>query len=198
MSCLKKNLVACSVLLAGAFVSGAQAAPVTYNVFDQIGDGSSAITVTGTITTDGTIGNILISNILSYYLKATKNNVVATTFQPDGFHNIISSETGLSASATALTFDTSIANAYFGIKDSPFNEYYCLQGSSGFCNGVPASGQHYLNSFVAAGGGALTGVFQFATVAAVPEPATWAMTIVGFLGVGVLAYRRRQQSHLIA
>jgi hypothetical protein len=29
------------------------------------------------------------------------------------------------------------------------------------------------------------------TVAAVPEPSTWAMMILGFFGVGFLAYRRR-------
>lgn len=32
-----------------------------------------------------------------------------------------------------------------------------------------------------------------ATVAAVPEPSTWAMMILGFAGVGFLAYRRRNQ-----
>jgi PEP-CTERM motif len=31
-----------------------------------------------------------------------------------------------------------------------------------------------------------------AQVAAVPEPSTWAMMILGFLGVGFLAYRRKQ------
>jgi hypothetical protein len=30
------------------------------------------------------------------------------------------------------------------------------------------------------------------TVSAVPEPATWAMMILGFLGVGFMAYRRKQ------
>ena len=28
-------------------------------------------------------------------------------------------------------------------------------------------------------------------VSAVPEPATWAMMILGFLGVGFMAYRRK-------
>lgn len=32
------------------------------------------------------------------------------------------------------------------------------------------------------------------SVSAVPEPSTWAMMIFGFLGVGVLAYRRRSQA----
>jgi hypothetical protein len=29
------------------------------------------------------------------------------------------------------------------------------------------------------------------TVSAVPEPSTWAMMILGFAGVGFMAYRRR-------
>jgi len=33
-------------------------------------------------------------------------------------------------------------------------------------------------------------------VSAVPEPSTWAMLILGFAGVGVLAYRRRSQTTL--
>jgi hypothetical protein len=32
---------------------------------------------------------------------------------------------------------------------------------------------------------------QFGTVSAVPEPSTWAMLILGFAGVGYMAYRRR-------
>jgi hypothetical protein len=34
--------------------------------------------------------------------------------------------------------------------------------------------------------------FEFTNVNAVPEPATWAMMILGFFGVGFLAYRRKQ------
>lgn len=34
--------------------------------------------------------------------------------------------------------------------------------------------------------------FEFAFTAPVPEPSTWAMMILGFAGVGFLAYRRRQ------
>lgn len=33
----------------------------------------------------------------------------------------------------------------------------------------------------------------FQSIAAVPEPSTWAMMILGFAGVGFLAYRRRNQ-----
>ena len=41
--------------------------------------------------------------------------------------------------------------------------------------------------------GAITS-FRTETVAAVPEPSTWAMMILGFAGVGFMAYRRRNQA----
>jgi hypothetical protein len=30
---------------------------------------------------------------------------------------------------------------------------------------------------------------------AVPEPSTWAMLILGFVGIGFMAYRRKQTGH---
>lgn len=36
--------------------------------------------------------------------------------------------------------------------------------------------------------------FEFAFTSPVPEPSTWAMMILGFCGMGYLAYRRRNQS----
>jgi hypothetical protein len=43
-------------------------------------------------------------------------------------------------------------------------------------------------------GGTRTAVFTLA--AAVPEPSTWAMMILGFAGIGFMAYRRRGQPSL--
>ena len=43
--------------------------------------------------------------------------------------------------------------------------------------------------------GYTTGTGSFGpAVAAVPEPSTWAMMLIGFLGLGVMAYRRRTQT----
>jgi hypothetical protein len=39
---------------------------------------------------------------------------------------------------------------------------------------------------------------QFGAVAAVPEPSTWAMMILGFAGIGFMAYRRKSQPALMA
>ena len=47
---------------------------------------------------------------------------------------------------------------------------------------------------VADGGTEITTITYSPLVAAVPEPSTWAMMILGFMGVGFMAYRRRNQT----
>lgn len=39
-----------------------------------------------------------------------------------------------------------------------------------------------------------TSLSEFTVTEAVPEPSTWAMMILGFVGVGYMTYRRRKQS----
>jgi hypothetical protein len=39
---------------------------------------------------------------------------------------------------------------------------------------------------------------SFPTIAAVPEPSTWAMMILGFAGIGFVAYRRKSKPMLMA
>ena len=48
------------------------------------------------------------------------------------------------------------------------------------------------------GNGAVSYDTLKATVAAVSEPSTWAMMILGFAGVGFMAYRRKSKPALIA
>jgi len=45
-------------------------------------------------------------------------------------------------------------------------------------------------------GRALTGNVAATFTPAVPEPATWAMMLLGFAGIGFLAYRRRNQGNI--
>jgi hypothetical protein len=45
------------------------------------------------------------------------------------------------------------------------------------------------------GGPFLTAITADTAVGAVPEPSTWAMMILGFAGVGFMAYRRKQGGH---
>jgi hypothetical protein len=41
-------------------------------------------------------------------------------------------------------------------------------------------------------------VTSFSISAAVPEPSTWAMMILGFAGIGFMAYRRKSKPALMA
>jgi hypothetical protein len=38
----------------------------------------------------------------------------------------------------------------------------------------------------------------FASASAAPEPSTWAMMIIGFAGIGFMAYRRKSKPALMA
>jgi hypothetical protein len=55
------------------------------------------------------------------------------------------------------------------------------------------TGGPLVNGFINIGNASLTGQTPFtpAVAGAVPEPSTWAMMILGFAGVGFMAYRRR-------
>jgi hypothetical protein len=48
------------------------------------------------------------------------------------------------------------------------------------------------------GGDNLNFVNSTVTVGAVPEPSTWVMLILGFAGIGVMAYRRKSKPALMA
>ena len=67
--------------------------------------------------------------------------------------------------------------------------------------GAPAGGGDFKSDNVAfvvdanvAGATGLVGSGP-ATMSSVPEPSTWAMMILGFFGVGFMAYRRKSQGH---
>jgi hypothetical protein len=56
-------------------------------------------------------------------------------------------------------------------------------------------GHSYVNGYINIGDGGLTGRTAFVPqIAAVPEPSSWAMMILGFAGVGLLAWRRRSRA----
>jgi hypothetical protein len=57
---------------------------------------------------------------------------------------------------------------------------------------LAAPGDYYLDLTGTGGGSA--GYGGTLSVSAVPEPSTWAMMILGFFGVGFMAYRRRNQT----
>jgi hypothetical protein len=77
---------------------------------------------------------------------------------------------GTSALVTAPVGATQL---YFGVADAQD-----MTGPSGFC--VDNSGSFAVN------------------ISAVPEPSTWAMLIIGFAGMGLLANRQARKRRLVA
>jgi len=73
-----------------------------------------------------------------------------------------------------------------------------VPGSCGpFCqtfggSGILEAGNYYLE--IAGNGGGTSGYGGNLSVAAIPEPGTWAMMLLGFAGVGFMAYRRRNSN----
>ena len=65
--------------------------------------------------------------------------------------------------------------------------------TTGFTSTLP-TGSYYFEFVVTSGsvsGDFFTGVVATKSVSAVPETTTWAMMLMGFLGVGFVAYRRK-------
>jgi PEP-CTERM motif len=98
----------------------------------------------------------------------------------------------LTAGTTYLVAFENINGIYVNMTDSgpvTTGEYYDETGDQSFNkgpNGVAAIGYGFETEF-------------FGTpLAAVPEPSTWAMMILGFAGVGFMAYRRKSKPALMA
>jgi hypothetical protein len=88
-----------------------------------------------------------------------------------------------SAGGTSATFDDNPAppggdqNIY-----SPFSMTFTATGSTTAISFAGLTGNQYIG---------LDNVSVEGITAAIPEPSTWAMMILGFGGVGFMAYRRR-------
>lgn len=153
-------------------------------------------TVLGTITTDGTIGVLQTSNILSWDLHLNDNIRPALSSHLTPANSGIWFDIGdaLSASATGLSFDFSKAGAVFIIQGlthgfSSGYEYFCFQASSGPC----LQGETIVPNYYAVDGVLATGLSGSVPLSGgAPEPATWGLMLLGFGGLGAAMRSRRR------
>jgi hypothetical protein len=125
----------------------AQAQDIVYTV-DQSGtapivageDSPLSVTETGTITTNGTIGVLTESDIVSWNLTLTDKGNPAYDVTLNASNSGISEFTGngLSASATALSFNYNDAGSEFSIQGTKYGfysgfQYVCYSASAGAC-----------------------------------------------------------------
>jgi hypothetical protein len=151
-------------------------------------------TIIGTITTDGTIGALQSSDIVSYNLQINDNIRPSydVDLTPANSGIVEDVGDGLTASATTLSFDFSDSGAVFAIQGTTHGffsgyQYFCLQATSGPC----VAGETIVPDYFAVDGVSATGLSGSVPLTGVPEPATWAMMLLGLAGLGAVMRSRR-------
>jgi hypothetical protein len=209
---MRKFVVAFAALgLAVGMSTVAKAADIVYTINQssttpEVGGELSPLsdTITGTITTDGTLGFLNSSNILNYDLQLKDN--LRPTFDVDltsaNSGIWIDTGNGLTASTADLSFDFSNAGAIFIIQGTTYGfssgyQYFCFQATGGPC----VAGETIVPDYYAVDGVAATGLTGTVSLnSGVPEPATWAIMAlgVGMVGGGLRVRRRKSAAALAA
>ncbi len=140
-------------------------AQITYNVNRTVGAG----TVTGTITTDGTVGPLSAGNVLAWELTLTAPNLQggpSVTISSLDQQQTFVTPGVVTATTTDLLFDISggSGEGAFLLQKSGFSDFYCLETASINCTGA-GIGEHIgvgSDAFVAQTSSP-TGTFSFAS-----------------------------------
>lgn len=184
---MKKSVVAASLAL---LIMAGTADAAVYTVNQTIGLGS----VTGSLTTNGTIGALSASDFTAWDLLLTGAGGVTYSISQAN-SSVVAIGGSVTATNDNIFFNySSGANDYLLFQDGLFTgmRYWCNASTSSDClqgaSVVPQSFNSPSAQFEAR-----RGTIAIATVSAVPEPATWALMLAGFAMVGAaVRYRRRK------
>jgi hypothetical protein len=172
-------IAALAVILAGACPSAAG----VYSVNFQEG----TIKVTGSIRTDDVIGPLTIGDIFTYDLSAAAPGIAIENLTPqDSLLEITGND--LVSTGTQLTF------AYGADDGGIFRVFeHFVEPFPQLCNGT--AGQDTCGQGVTVSDPsdqAFAPVTGTVVIAETPEPAIWAMLLIGFAGLAAMGWRRRQ------
>jgi hypothetical protein len=171
-------LLAAIALAAAQIPSRADASTVTYNLVltatsgPESGSGSFTVTTPTPSTSFDTVGNGLTA--MTFTIDSMTFNLLNSTSAGVGFNN-----NGLGTPEIINTIN------YTGQNDS----FVFQLSAGGFGYTFTDSANNNLSS---------KGTIVATLAPAVPEPATWAMMILGFAGVGFMTYRRKQNGAALA
>ena len=187
-----KNAIGIVAISAGllSLPQDASASPIMYTVNQVIGPGS----VTGTITTDGTLGTLADADIISWNLLL--NNGPNTVVVQEGVNgsNAILTGTALTASLTTLTFNYSSGIPsdlnIFNTTPTP-----SLQGQLCYTNFSNCWGPDGVGVYNVGGDGSSVYIGQIGSqiiatggvpvLESVPEPVSLALLALGLFGLGL-------------
>ena len=175
------------ILALAASLCALSAQATTYVSTHAVGAGSVQLS----ITTDDTIGVLDEDNILDWTISMTNLGTTFTLFGPASGDNSTVRIDGnaFKATATNLTFDFNATNALVLFQSTGLGrELYCLQGKACFDD---RGGAEFVSPVAGFTGSARLARDGEHFVASVPEPAGWALMLLGSGGLGAMMRARR-------
>ena len=173
--------------VAAALLLASPADATLYNI-----DFSGAVTVNGTITTDGATGLLGTSDVTAFNFTVSGAGESVDFNSAAGY--VLDGARGVTATSSGLFFDFSGANfnSFAFFSPGGFLPSFCIQDSSSGCDGPSPAGLVF-GTPAGFPNTPMTGFnTQIATAAAAPESSTWAMMIIGFASLGFAAYRAKR------
>ena len=194
------RLLLASVAVGTAFlVPGIASASTVENfVFSTTYNGGTfnCDTLSGTISLDVGAGGVADSGTMTISgaglpgVETLGLSPLSQVYKGGDGTNLFGSDNIFPITANGITFGTNAPGGSTG----GYIVQFLLGGEFGECSSTVVCG------FIAGPGGDSNLYNQLGptTISAVPEPSTWAMMILGFFGVGTMAYRRKSKSAMLA
>ena len=172
-----------------AVLHGHAMSNIQYSVNESFGGGS----ITGTVTTDGTLGTIsTISPFLDWNLTLSDGVNSSGLNTANSFLHDSGQSFKWAATVNDLTFDHSFGE-FFLFYANDLVSYWCLEGPADGCSG-PANTSNFTVNISGGRSQQVTSDFAPSTVLqatnAVPEPSSLALVALALAGVVVLTKRR--------
>jgi outer membrane lipase/esterase len=181
---------------ASSLVSGIQslkaAGAQNFLVYNQYGTGTLANFYNSTLVSDLAAAGITVTSadiqslVSTVEANPTAYGFTAATVMP----GVPGSTTG---SACVAGLGASGWGQFCGNTTTPNPNFAHLRTSDSEQTSFFSDDQHF-----SAAGQQIEANYVFSLLNAVPEPSTWAMLILGFAGIGFMAYRRKSKTALMA
>ena len=195
-SVMAKRIFSVAFVIAILASSAQSKANIIYDLVDY-SQFQNGYTISGKITTDGTIGDLIPANIIAwnYAIKSGATTVFSAASTNPNATTFMNTGAGLAYSTNSAIFVSALnGSGFIKLADGP------TVGDMGYGMGqngnliVTSAGKNggpiYWNNFTD------QSVMTFATVAAVPEPSTYAMTLAGLACGGFSMWRRRKHQRV--